>query len=65
MRPEIEDAMKIIETAVNELLEKEPDALRGSSIHGALNNIKIGLRVGDMYRDAVDKMLGRDESSVG
>jgi len=64
MRPEVKDAMLIIEAAVNELLEKEPDALRGASIHGALHNIKVGLSVGDMYRDAVDKMLGKDPESI-
>ena len=54
MRPEVKNAMDIIETAVNELLEKEPDALRGASIHGLEVLIREGQEFALARLDSVE-----------
>ena len=54
---DVEESMRVIEKAVQELLEKETDLMRGGMIAGALSNIKFALSIGDMYKEAVDKLL--------
>ena len=54
---DVQESMEVIEKAIQELLDKETDLMRGGMIAGALSNIKFALAIGDLYKDAVDKML--------
>jgi len=54
---DVQASMKVIEEAVQEILDNETDLMRGGMISGALNNIKFALSIGDIYKEAVDKML--------
>tara|TARA_R100000935_G_scaffold31209_1_gene51725 strand:- start:130 stop:315 length:186 start_codon:yes stop_codon:yes gene_type:complete len=57
----IEDDIKVslgvIELAIQDILDKEEDPLRGGMISGAMSNVKLAITMGTIYKDAVDKFL--------
>jgi|TARA_R100000541_G_scaffold19513_1_gene29484 hypothetical protein len=54
---DVQASLDVVEKAVQELLDKENDLLRGGMIAGAMSNIKLALSMGQLYEDAVNKFL--------